>query len=251
MKRKANPAELLLINPKGRKPRKKRLSGKHRSRPRGKGGRFLKSVRHLGHPARASTFHAMGYARNPRRRRRNPSLLSRGFVSTLGGGAVGALGGVALDLAMKPLPIGLKVGPINHLVRGVGAVALGLLASLVKIPGAADVAKGALAITVYNAARQYVTVPYGLGEMSDGDIADLAAAGYAQNYEGQPGDSSMGEFMPGVPTTSGALAEYLGDLARSGHGGRGAGLRGFAQVPVPALDYFSDADLSGFDGDYS
>src|SRR6266852_3026521 len=129
MKRKANPAELLLINERDwdHNPKKKRRGGKHRSRPRGKGGRFLKSVHHHGHPAARGTFHAMGYARNTRRRRRNPSFMSRGFLATLGGGALGALGGVALDLAMKPLPLTLKVGPINHVSRGVGAVALGLV----------------------------------------------------------------------------------------------------------------------------
>jgi hypothetical protein len=229
MKHKRNPAELLLINP--RRRRRKAAAKRRRSsafqrvvqlvprRQRRRG--TLQSVRFHGHPANRSTFHAAGYARNPRRRRRNPAFLSRGFIAMLGQGAVGALGGVALDLAMKPLPLNLKVGPINHLVRGVGAVGLGLLASVLRIPGAGEVAKGAMAITVYNAARQYVTVPFGLGELTDSDLAAIGDGGYMPAAYGD----DMGEVIS-LPSPN---------MSPSAVGGMGVVLEG---VDAPEGDGF-------------
>lgn len=220
-------SELLAVlsNPKRRKRkarrgRRRNPIGMHRD-SRGRyvpmGGRArrrastMKSV-HRSSGARVSraAWRRSGYRRNPR-----PGVLAgfgrgRVFVQNVGQDLVaavaGAAGGVALDFLMRPLPLAVKAGPLNHLVRGAASIGLGLVAHVARVPIAAELAKGAMTITLYNAARQYVLLPRGLGELSDEDLTQISDcamdAGVGEVISlpsAAAGDySPMGEWLHGV-----------------------------------------------------
>lgn len=170
--------QLFVVNPTGGKPRKARLimASKRKSRPRKGGRRSLKS-----NPRRS------------RRLRRNPigAAFRRAGRGTIGvmplltSGALGAVGGALLDVAMKPVPLAFKTGHLGNAVRIGGSIALGFIAGAIKVPGAADIARGAMTISLYKALQQYVTGPMGLGDLSDDDLAAMAEA-----------NDGMGAFVP-------------------------------------------------------
>lgn len=130
--------------------------------------RTLKSVRRHGKPAPVGAFHQAGYARNPIRkrhskRRHNPIAAKLGLGGIVGRtvlpAAIAAGGALTLDLVwgFLPLPESVKVGPMRHAVKAVGAIGLGLLASMVlKRDTANALASGALTVVMYNAAREAI-----------------------------------------------------------------------------------------------
>lgn len=177
------------------------------------------------HVSRAR-FHHGGFRRNPIRRRRyrhNPRGVSiQALGQDLVGAAAGAAGGVAVDLLMRPLPLALKAGPLNYLVRGAASIGLGIIGGLARLPYAGEIGRGAMSITLYNAARQYVLLPRGLGELSDEDIAalsegsELNPAPVVGEYLMEPlpaplnaPKSGMGEYTlgEGVPDLDGNYVE--------------------------------------------
>jgi hypothetical protein len=189
-------SELLAIlsNPRGKK-------GHRKGARRGKYGRFVKGARKAKKSKSVVTTMKSvittrrGYRGNPR------GISVQGLGADLMAATAGAVGGIALDLAMRPLPLAIKSGPVNHLVRGAASIGLGLLAQSVRMPFAGDLARGAMSITLYNAARQYVLLPRGLGELSDDDIAELSALNPVETVEG------VGEYMPALAGPEG-IAEY-------------------------------------------
>jgi len=175
---------MAIMNPRRRK-RRRSLP------PRGRGGRFLsRRSRGRRRKYRRNPFVQGLAAANPRRRRRrsvsfspsrrryrrNPAMNLRGLTRDVMGAAIGAAGGVAVDFGMRFMPLTWKTGAFGHLVRGGVSVGLGVLGTMVRGQMGrmlADMGKGALTITVYNAARQYITVPMGLGELTDDEVAQV------------------------------------------------------------------------------
>lgn len=186
--------QLLLVNPARKKGRKK-------------GARRASPAKRRAPARRRST----SITRLRRRARRNP-IAGRGLMGTvLGqvkGAALGAVGGALLDVALRPLPLAAKTGNVGHLTRAGIAIAAGVVGK--RIPMVGQAALGALTITLYNVVRQYVSVPMGLGEISDADMAEIAgtdamnqpllgsyAPAGAVGMSGA-GDFGMGLYEPGL-----------------------------------------------------
>ena len=112
-------------------------------------------------PVKALTYHRVhSVTRHHKRRRRNPivSKLGLGGIADLGiKSAIAAGGALTLDLVFGylPIPAGIKQGPMRHVVKGVGAIALGMLAGMVISKDKANaLATGAMTVVLYNAARE-------------------------------------------------------------------------------------------------
>ena len=115
-------------------------------------------------PVRGLTSHRVhSVARRHKRRRHNPivSKLGLGGIADLGiKSAIAAGGALTLDLAFGylPIPDSIKQGPMRHVVKGVGAIALGMLAGMVISKDKANsLATGAMTVVMYNAAREALT----------------------------------------------------------------------------------------------
>lgn len=172
---------------------------------------------------------------NPRGRRRryhrNPFGLPSvgGIVGQLKSAALGASGGLALNLALSylPLPDTLKTGWPRHAVRVAGAVGLGMIAKKFLGAKGATVAAGAMTIVVYDILKQLVTqfapeIGGRLGEFEDVSLSGddfYSPASYVSGYldgDGSPGDGDVdsgmrtGAYMEGDLDGVGAYME--GDL---------------------------------------
>lgn len=192
---------LALVNPAKRKRKSKSAARTTRRRAKNKGqhvaGYYPNPAPRRHHRRRksASGVSVRRFHRNPIAGRRRGGIV-KGIVGTVKNGAVGAVGGLLTDAAMKFAPLSMKTGAISHLIRGSVAVALGLVGDMVRIPGAGMMAEGAMTITLYQAAREYITVPMGLAEYTEADMAGLGLAGLG-NYGGA---------LPGGGV--GSVAEY-------------------------------------------
>lgn len=175
------PGEILIINPRGKQPRKVQIMATTKTKKR-----KLYGAAAAAHARRAAK-------RSPSKKRakrststatlrglfkRNPiAPRGRSLIGNLTGqmmaGGLGAVGGAAVDLAMRPLPVKMKVGPMGILTRAALSIGAGIVGA--RIQPVAQMAQGALTITLYNALRQYVTVPMNLGEISDADVQELSA----------------------------------------------------------------------------
>lgn len=181
--------QLLLVNPgpkKGRKGAKRRATSAKKR------------------PARRRST---SMARLRRRSRRNP-IAGRGMVGAVvgqvTGAGLGAVGGAALDFALRFLPLQAKTGPVGHLARAGIAIGAGLLGK--RIPMVAQAAQGALTITLYNVLRQYVTVPMNMGEISDADVREIQSMG-GTDIETQP---LLGAYEPSGGVGLGLVDDSLG-----------------------------------------
>ena len=172
-------------------------------------------------PVKKNPKHGFGTKRKGRRRvRRNP--IGLGGLRRAGGGLVGAIkhqvigasvgaaGAVALDFALRFAPLSVKTGAMSHVTKAAAAVALGLAGRRHAL--VAQAAQGALAITLYQALRQYVTVPMGLGEISDSDMQQLADS-YGDGmgvYDVQP---QLGSQTPALGVYDGQMSDAY-DMAQ-------------------------------------
>lgn len=140
-------------------------------------------------------------------RYRRPNPIGGDFINgTVIPSAIGAGGAVALDvlLAMLPLPVAMKTGPMAPVVKIAGALGLGALAGMVTNRRMANqVAAGAVTIALYQVART------GLAKMTGGRVPGLAE--YVSGYPMV--DMSGVEFAPTVPALSEYVDEYVdGDM---------------------------------------
>lgn len=153
-------------------------------------------------------------ARKGRRPRRNPigfggmRSAGRGLLGAVkplvAGAAVGAAGAAALDFALRFAPVSIKTGALSHVTKAVAAVALGVAGR--RMPLVRQAAQGALTITLYQALRQYVTVPMNLGEITEGDMQQLSDL-----YSGSGGISGYELTQPALGVNaapSGGMGEY-------------------------------------------
>jgi hypothetical protein len=193
-------------------PKKKRRSGSKKRGPAGRPAAAAaapKRKRRSASKRRPASLRSMFRGRvgtNPIPR--TGGLLKRVLAQATSAG-VGALGGIGLDLLMRPVPLTLKTGAMGHAVRAVTAVGVGLLGG--GIPLVAQAANGALTITLYNALRQYVAAPLSLGELTDDDMSQLSDAGYQLGVYGTPAELGMRGGM-------GASTQALGVYETAGMG---------------------------------
>lgn len=138
-------AEMLIMNPKRRK-RKVRKKPVKRRRTAAK---RASSVTH-----RKSTTRR--YRKNPIRRK---SGIGNIVGTTIVPSAIAAGGAIGLDVIMGylPVPEAMKTGPMRHLVKGAGAIGMGMLAGMFLKPKTAElITTGALTVVMHNAGKEMV-----------------------------------------------------------------------------------------------
>lgn len=180
-------AQMMLINPRKRR----RKTAKKRAAPKRRRSRTMARVRRSS-PAR--------------RRRRNPINLDIKSImkNTLMPSATAAGGALAVDLALGyiPLPDMLKTGPMRHVVKGVAAIGMGMLASIFVKPKTAELfATGAMTIAIYDASKEaiaQIAPEIKMGAYDDMDDLGYRQPGYVVSDESMdyyPGEE-MGAYNP-------------------------------------------------------
>lgn len=157
-------AELMLVNP--RKRRTRRKSRKPVARRRSPVKRRRRSVKR-------------------KARRRNP-VRARGMVDNqIMPAATNAMGALALDIIWSylPVPMNIKTGPFKHVAKGLGAIAIGMFAgNIVNRSTARKMSQGALTVVMHDAMREVTQqmlpnvqlsyyspgMPMGVGEYTNG-----------------------------------------------------------------------------------
>lgn len=192
-------SEILLINPRKRKKRRK-VTAKRRKNP----------VR------RRRTF-----AKKRRVRRRNPNGLGN-IQSIFMPAFLGAGGALALDITLGyiPIPLNLKTGIAGYATKAIGAIGLGMLLQnfkLVKHKTAVDMTTGALTVMLHGALKEQVqlmlpNVP--MGEY----LSNWVGSGYPAGVESDDmiGAGGMGAYLPDLSSDdigidSVGLGEYIND----------------------------------------
>lgn len=147
-----------------------------------------------------------------RRYRRNPIGLPSmsGIVGQLTQAALGAAGGIALNIGLSflPLPDVLKTGYLRHATRITGAVLLGMVAR--KFLGAKGnaVAAGALTIAMYDLGKQVLqTVTPELGSRL-GDFEDVTVSDDSGFYDPASVVSGAGAYLEGPLDGVGGIDDY-------------------------------------------
>lgn len=127
-------AELMMINPV--KKRKKRAAPKRR--------------------ARRSSRRKMTLRRNPASRMSAKGILNNSIMPA----ATAAVGAISLDVMFGylPIPDTMKTGPARYLVKGAGAIGLGMLAQAVglKASTARAMTAGALTVAFYEGGKEAI-----------------------------------------------------------------------------------------------
>lgn len=167
-------SEVLLVNPRRRRARKKvarrrparkRASTRRRRNPIGPFARRASPVRRRRRPARKRRAGGLGmYVGNPRKRstrrrryRRNPMTMRSVLNNLVIPAAQAGAGAVLLDVAWGyvPIPDNIKNGAMRHVAKGIGAIALGWGIGQVGGKKMGDtMAMGALTVTFHAAFRE-------------------------------------------------------------------------------------------------
>lgn len=109
---------------------------------------------------RASPIRRKTYRKRSRSvvRRRNP-ISRAGIQRTVIDAFQASLGAIALDLiwGYVPVPINWKTGQFRHLVKGVGAIGMGMVAEMVVSKGQANkMVHGAMTVTLHDAIKEFI-----------------------------------------------------------------------------------------------
>jgi len=203
---------------------------------RGRSGRFKKkrkTARRKPAKRRTRTITVTKRAA-PRRRRKSVKRKSRARPNPVGfnldrflktsvmPSAIGAAGALALDVVMNKLPIdeATKAGPMRPLIKGVGAVGIGMLANMVTTRrNAEQITAGALTVAMYDAAKTFLSTQFPALGLSGADypLVDVDDA-YPQIEYLSPNqlvngyDDPLGEYLDeGVGGYDDSLGEYLDD----------------------------------------
>lgn len=184
-----------------------------------------RTIRRKRNPSRAaSPYRAVATMTNPirRRRRRNPiRTVARRRVARrrnpIGGNIgrmvtpalMGAGGALALDVVWSyiPVPATLKAGPLKHIAKAAGAVALSIIAGkVVKKPTAEAMGVGALTVIAHDVMRELVA-KFAPGVKMDGVglyvnglgyySAGTPAGGYEQASLPSLANNSVGLYVNG------------------------------------------------------
>ncbi len=202
--------EILLINPRKRKAKKRRAVSRRRKTP----VRRRKSV-----------------AKRRVRRRSNPTargLVNQFFMPAL----VGAGGGLALDVALGfiPIPLQLKTGIAGYAVKAAGAIGIGMLLKnfkLVRPKTALDMTVGALTIQLHGAAKEQMQII--LPNIPMGEyLSNWVGSGYPGGVEsddpyGAGAGDGFSAYLPDLSSDnlgidSDELGEYISDGYETGGG---------------------------------
>lgn len=225
-------AQLLLINPRRRRKKKshrRRAKNARRHRRTASGHRIRR--RRVRNP-RARRHHRKHYARkrNPRmrrRRHRNPLSIS-GVKSALMPAAIGAAGGVALDVAYgylgSYLPASLQTGMAASAVKLAAAFGLGMVAT--KVLGAEKgraVTIGAVTVQLYGLLKSTLA-------SAAPSVPGLAGFGA---YIASPGMSGLG--YGANPAVYLQKPAGMGRMGRLGRGRMGAYIKA-SPMPMAGLD---------------
>lgn len=165
-------SEVLLVNPRRRRARKKvarrrprkRAAARRRRNPIGPYARRANPVRRRRRPARKRRASRLGmYVANPRRRtrrrryRKNPMTMRSVLNNLVIPAAQAGAGAVLLDVAWGyvPIPDNIKNGAMRHVAKGVGAIVLGWGVGQFASKKMGDtMAMGALTVTFHAAFRE-------------------------------------------------------------------------------------------------
>lgn len=202
--------EILLINPRKRKVKKRRSVSRRRKNP-------IKRRK--------------SYAKKRRVRRRNPTargLVNQFFMPAL----VGAGGGLALDIALGfiPIPLQLKTGVAGYAVKAAGAIGIGMLLKnfkLVRPKTALDMTVGALTIQLHGAMKEQVQIM--LPNVPMGEyLSNWVGSGYPAGIEsddayGAGAGDGFSTYLPDLSSDnlgidSDELGEYISDDYETGGG---------------------------------
>jgi hypothetical protein len=204
-------SEILLVNPRRRKSRKTRSAAQKRATAKmlaanraRRGGSKRRKARRSNPAPLTAVMHNPRRRRVSARRRRNPISLRRMVsgdaslapIKLISLALIGAAGATAVNtiMARLPIPVTFMTGRTRYLTNAAAAIVIGIIASKVKIVGAASAAKmaeGSLTVTLHDAIKDF-------------------AAGFGMNLGG------MGYYLPGrgvqaVPSASGSPAPRLGE----------------------------------------
>lgn len=204
-------AQLMLVNPKARKRRRK--TAKRKTVRRRNPAPVISA-----NPRKRKRRVARKTVRS--RRRRNPSARG-GIMKQAMGATIAAGGALALDAiwGYAPIPVNLKTGPLKHVVKAAGAIGLGMLAGMVvKKDTANQMATGALTVVMHGAMVDAVNrfapnVKLG----GDDDMIDLGY--WASGYPVGAGESveGIGEFMPSDYSNEGNYVQGMGMYMDEGY----------------------------------
>lgn len=216
-------AELLLVNPRRRKRRKTAKASRRRSRIRAKRRKRSVPVQFLKNPRKRRKMRLPAFVRS-RRRSRGASRLSvsgiRGLVnSTVRPAVTAAAGAVLLDAAWAylPIPAQLKAGPVRHVAKGAGAVALTLIAErVVSRSMAHQFGVGAMTVVLHGAIRELLAqfLPQvRLGDMYYDDYPSLNGLSYVNAGQAMDG---LGVYMdPSTDMPGTDPSRMVGDTSLS------------------------------------
>lgn len=218
--------ELLLVNPTPRRRRKKTVTSRTPVRRRKTNPTRQRSYAARGTGSPPQTRNRTPNPRRRRRktyrkRRRNPVRRVTGIQDIVNQqiipAAVGGSGALALDILMgyMPLPANLKIGPGRYLIKGVGAIGMGMLAEMmVNKSTARQLSAGALTVIMHDAMKE-ATVQFapniplggfneyvsGLNEYVSGYPGELSPAGF----------SRVGYYSPAYPAGGGVSPDINAD----------------------------------------
>jgi hypothetical protein len=200
---------------------KRRSPAKRKSNPISSRAAAYRGVATMSNPIRRRRKKAVGYTvgsgpirrrkLNPIRRRRSRNPIGGGLLSIVSPAITAASGALALDLAWGylPLPANIKAGPLRHVAKAAGAIALSMIAGKVVKKSTADaMGVGALTVVIHEAAKEAIHkfVP---GVKMDG------VGLYVQGLGG------LGYYSAGMPA-GGALPDNSGmGLYVNGYSGSG------------------------------
>lgn len=197
---------LMLVNPRPRRKAKRKASpAQLAALAKGRAARARKPRRN---PAPALRASANPVKRRTRRARRNPigGLSGGAILAQLVGAAQGAAGAVAVDIAIKylPLPAAMKAGNMQHVTRAGLAIGLGLIGKKFVGRAAGRMAEGALTVSAYGILKN---VANSAGMKLAGDDMDMAQ--YLSQYTEAPqiGFAGVSEFEPQMSEV-GEVGEY-------------------------------------------
>lgn len=209
--------QLLLVNP---RRRKRRTTTRKRARTRA--GRYTRRRRNPRPSYVSGSTVVRAPATNPRRRRRrttykkrrrrNPRRRGFGtlrianiFQDTVMPAAMAAGGAIGLDIiwGMLPIPLALKTGPMRFVAKGIGAVAMGMVSSMVVDQATAkNFTAGAMTVVMYDALREALQTWMPQLALSAYDINDTL--GYPSSAMDVGSESDLSAYFPGQGNNAGA-----------------------------------------------
>jgi hypothetical protein len=185
-------AQLWIINPKGGKPKKARLT-----MAKAKRRRTSLKVGLQTNPKPGRRFR--GLRRNPIGGTRTRAAMG-GLMDALMTGALGAVGGIAADTVLKFVPATMKTGLVGNVVRVAVATGIGVAGTAMRAKPLQQMGAGALAIAIYQIARP-LAVQIGLGDLNE---SEQLAAALADDLVA-PGGEPLADYE--APMLSGAAYE--------------------------------------------